>query len=97
MRTAHSFRRRGLLAASMGTALNPGTFVQHWLGAPTYFSGYDSTTNRLLVERAGLCILSAREETIQERLEGRVSSTAVFWVVAQRPDAARAPHETTCA
>jgi hypothetical protein len=71
----------------MGTNLNPGAFVQNWLGAETYFSGYDTSTNRDLVERAGLQVLSAREETIRETLEGRSSDAAFFWVVAQRPAA----------
>ena len=96
-RIADWLRPGGLLVASMGTTLNPGTFVQDWLGAPTYFSGYDDATNRLLVERAGLRILRAREETIQEQLEGRASSITFFWVVAQRPEAARPPDEAPCA
>jgi SAM-dependent methyltransferase len=83
MRIADWLRPNGLLVASMGTTLNPGAFMPDWLGAPTYFSGYDAPTNRLFVERAGLRILSAREETTRETIDGHSSDVAFFWVVAQ--------------
>jgi hypothetical protein len=70
----------------MGTTLNTGAYMPDWLGAPSYFSGYDISTNRLFVEQAGFHILSAREETIREILDGRSSDAVFFWVVAQRLD-----------
>jgi SAM-dependent methyltransferase len=82
-RIAHWLRPEGVLVASMGTSHNPGAFVQDWLGAPTYFSGYDGPTNRLFVERAGLQVLSAREERIREAFEGGASDEVFFWVVAR--------------
>jgi SAM-dependent methyltransferase len=86
VRIAHWLRPHGVLVASMGTTLNTGAYMPDWLGAPSYFSGYDISTNRLFVEQAGFHILSAREETIRETLHGRSSDAVFFWVVAQRLD-----------
>jgi predicted TPR repeat methyltransferase len=91
VRIAQWLRPSGVLVASMGTTLNTGAYMLDWLGAPSYFSGYDTTTNRLLVEQAGFHILSARQETIRETLDGRSSDAEFFWVVARRVDTVSAP------
>jgi len=74
-------RPGGLLIATMGAGAAPGDIEPDWLGAPMYWSHYDSATNRALVERAGLRILSAREETAEE--DGM--PVTFLWVIAQKP------------
>ena len=46
-----------------------------------YWSGYDISTNKRLVERAGLKIISAREETAEEFAH----PVTFLWIVAQKP------------
>ena len=69
------------LVATMGASSTDVGFEEIWLGAPMYWSHYDSKTNRRLVEDAGLRIVSAKEET--SRLHG--DSETFLWVVAQKP------------
>ena len=53
-----------------------------WLGAPMYWSGYGPEENRLMVEAAGLRIISARNESIQFDVDG---TPATFqWIVAEK-------------
>lgn len=53
-----------------------------WLGAPMYWSGYGPEENRLMVEAAGLRIISARNESIQFDVDG---NPATFqWIVAEK-------------
>jgi hypothetical protein len=73
-------RPGGLLVATMGAGAEPGDIEPDWLGAPMYWSHYDSSTNRGLVEQAGLAILSAREETAAE--DGQ--PITFLWVIAQK-------------
>ena len=75
-------RPGGLLVATMGTTSLEAGYEQNWLGAPMYWSHYDSTTNRQLVEQAGLHILNAREETADE--DG--VPVTFLWIVAQKPE-----------
>jgi SAM-dependent methyltransferase len=74
-------RPGGLLVAAMGARESAGDVEDDWLGAPMYFSHYDSTTNVRLVQQAGLRIVSAREETADEN---GVPAT-FLWVVARKP------------
>jgi SAM-dependent methyltransferase len=74
-------RLGGLLVATMGARAEPGDIEPDWLGAPMYWSHYDSATNRALVEHAGLRILSAREETAEE--DGQ--PVTFLWVIAEKP------------
>lgn len=71
----------GLLVATMGAWGTEAGFEPAWLGAPMYWSSFDSDTNRRLVEQAGLRIISAQEETAEEFGE----SVTFLWVVAERP------------
>src|ERR687885_1638721 len=73
----------GLLVATMGARDDPGSFEPDWLGAPMYWSHYDSATNKQLVAQAGLEILSAREETAEEDGE----PVTFLWIVARKPTA----------
>ena len=50
-----------------------------WLGAPKYWSGFDSETNTLLVEDAGLII-----ETADIQKGGAVPHR-FLWIVARKP------------
>jgi hypothetical protein len=54
--------------------------LSHFLGAPMYWSTFDSQTNPRLVEEAGLHIVSAREETAEEFGE----PTTFLWIVARK-------------
>jgi SAM-dependent methyltransferase len=74
-------RPGGLLVAAMGTHAARAD-LDELLGAPMYWSGFDSETNRRLVEEAGLCIVSAREETAEEFDD----PVTFLWIVAQKPD-----------
>jgi ubiquinone/menaquinone biosynthesis C-methylase UbiE len=71
----------GLLAVTMGARATEAEFEPDWLGAPMYWSSYDSDTNRRLVEKAGLCIISAREETAEEFGQ----PVTFLWIVAEKP------------
>jgi ubiquinone/menaquinone biosynthesis C-methylase UbiE len=71
----------GLLVAAMGAQATKVN-LDDLLGAPMYWSSFDSETNRQLVEKAGLHIISAREETAEEFDK----PVTFLWVVAQKPD-----------
>jgi hypothetical protein len=64
----------------MSSRPSTGVVEQDWLGAPTYFSGYDAETNRM-VELTGLEIISARKETDDEFGQ----PTTFLWIVAKKP------------
>ena len=70
----------GLLIATMGTQSSPGGVEDDWLGAPMYWSSYDSRTNVRLVREAGLAIVQAREERVEEHGE----EVAFLWIVARK-------------
>jgi SAM-dependent methyltransferase len=74
-------RPGGLLVATMGAGSTEAAVEPDWLGVPLYFSHFDGTTNRRLVEDAGLRIISAREETTDE--DG--VPVTFLWVVARKP------------
>ena len=71
-----------------------GCFIAHdmpgdiddWLGAPMYWSGYDSQRNRELLRAAGLTIHSAVEEHADE--DGQ--DVVFLWVIAERTAAKNA-------
>ena len=78
---ARWLRPGGLLVASMGARSEVGSIEDNWLGAPMYWSHFDSVTNQRLVQAVGLDILSAVEETDTE--DGEM--VTFLWVVAQKP------------
>ena len=64
----------------MGTRSMKADFDEDFLGAPMYWSSFDSEANRRLVEEAGLRIVSAQEETAEEFGD----PVTFLWVVAQK-------------
>ena len=74
-------RPGGILVASLGATSTEAAIEEDWLGAPMYWSHFDSKTNQQLVQQAGLHILSAREETADE--DG--VPVTFLWIVAQKP------------
>jgi ubiquinone/menaquinone biosynthesis C-methylase UbiE len=75
-------RPGGLLVATMGASATEHGYEDDWLGAPMYWSHFDTATNRALVENAGLCLLEASESATDE--DG--VPVTFLWVVAQKPD-----------
>jgi ubiquinone/menaquinone biosynthesis C-methylase UbiE len=73
-------RPQGLLVATLGAGAEPGAIEPDWLGAPMYWSHYDSAANRALIDQAGLHILDAREETAEE--DGQ--PVTFLWMIAQK-------------
>jgi SAM-dependent methyltransferase len=71
----------GLFMAAMGTGDVPEDIQPDWLGAPMYWSHFDSPTNQRLVQQAGLHIVKAVEETALE--DGNLIT--FLWMVAQKP------------
>ena len=53
-------------------------FEEDWMGAPMYWSDFDSDTNKRLVEQAGLSIISAEETTDDP-------DDRFLWIVAEKP------------
>lgn len=70
----------GLFVATMGASANEGEYSPDWLGAPMYWSHFDSQTNQRLIRESDLQILSAKEETAEE--DG--VPVTFLWVVAQK-------------
>ena len=74
-------RPGGLFVASMSAKSKEFVVVEDWLGAPMYWSGYDSQTNRRVIEEAGLDIISAQGATYgADGVPGRF-----LWIVAEKP------------
>ena len=69
----------GLVLATLGASDLPG-WTGDWLGAPTYFSGFEPDTNRRLIAEAGLELLRDELVTIREP-EG---DATFHWVLARR-------------
>jgi cyclopropane fatty-acyl-phospholipid synthase-like methyltransferase len=69
----------GLLLTTLGAIDSPG-WTGGWLGAPTFFSGFPSDTNRRLLAGAGFDVL--RDEVVEIR---EPDGKAMFnWVLATR-------------
>ena len=54
-------RPDGIFFATMTAKGKETDFDKCWLGAPMFWSGFDSDTNKRMVREAGLCIVSAEE------------------------------------
>ena len=72
-------RPGGVVLMTMGAADNPGSVDDDWLGAPMYFSHFDSATNRALVQRSGIRILSA--DLVDE--DARDAGARFLWVIGR--------------
>ncbi len=70
-------RPNGQFVATMATTGKEADFDKCWLGAPMFWSGFDSDTNKKMVQMAGLEIVSA-EET-------RDSDGHFLWLIARKP------------
>jgi len=77
-------RPGGVLVATMATKATDASYERDWLGAPMYWSGFDTADNIQLVREAGFRIISAVEETAEEVEAGWVPIT-FLWVVAEAP------------
>ncbi|MGH2616175.1 MAG: class I SAM-dependent methyltransferase [Thermomicrobiales bacterium] len=75
-------RPGGLLVATMGASATEAGHEEDWLGAPMYWSHFDSAANRALVAEAGLCLLEASESPTDE--DGM--PVTFLWIVAQKPE-----------
>ena len=71
-------RPNGFLLATMTARSKKIDFDDCWMGAPMFWSGYDSDTNKRVVRAAGLEIVSA-EET-------QDSDGHFLWLMARKPD-----------
>ena len=70
-------RPNSLLFATMTARGKETDFDECWLGAPMFWSGFDSDTNKKLVQEAGLDIVSV-EET-------QDSDGHFLWLMARKP------------
>ncbi len=77
---ARWLRPGGLFLAALGARATEAGVEDDWLGAPMYWSHFDSATNLLLIEQAGLRIVRAREETLDE--DG--VPVTFLWVMAEK-------------
>ena len=78
-RIAEWLRPGGLALNAFGASDTPG-WTGEWLGAETFFSGFEPPENRRLVEAAGLEIV--RDEVVEfDEPEGPVS---FHWILARR-------------
>jgi cyclopropane fatty-acyl-phospholipid synthase-like methyltransferase len=73
-------RPRGLVLLTMGSSDNPGAIDPDWLGRPMYFSHFDAPTNRALVQRSGVRLISAEVVDEAERDPG----ARFLWVLGRR-------------
>ena len=78
-------RPGGVLVATLWPHAAEATFADDWLGAPMYWSGFDNDTNKRLIAEAGLHLLSAEEETLEEF----GAPITFLWVIAEKPVQAR--------
>jgi SAM-dependent methyltransferase len=88
VRVAAWLRPSGLFLATFGASGPHDSFVEDFLGAPMFFSGFDVETNERLVAEAGLEILTSRVEPMSEPESepGRGPEEAAFhWVLARKP------------
>lgn len=74
-------RPGGLLIATMGAGAADDDYEEDWLGAPMYWSHFETETNVRLVAEVGLEVIEANEETEDE--EG--VPVTHLWVVARKP------------
>jgi SAM-dependent methyltransferase len=81
-RISEWLRPEGFFLASFGTGDTEDEVEDDWLGAPMFFSHFDTETNRRLVREAGLHVL--RDEVIAMEEEGH-GEARFLWVLGQKP------------
>jgi SAM-dependent methyltransferase len=72
----------GALVATMGTKDREVDYDRDWLGAPMFWSSFDTDENLRLVSSAGFRVASATEETVVEDELGWGAVT-FLWIVAR--------------
>jgi SAM-dependent methyltransferase len=86
-RVAKWLRPDGLLLATFGSGPSHEAVVDHWLGAPMFFSELDEATNERLVQEAGLGIIESQLEVMHEpESEPRQGGVEVVfhWILARK-------------
>lgn len=78
-------RAGGVLVATLSSQSTEANIETDWLGAPMYWSGFDSETNLRLIEEVGLRVVGAEEETAEEF--GK--PITFLWVIAEKPAQSR--------
>jgi SAM-dependent methyltransferase len=78
-------RPGGLLLVTLGIGDKTIDFEPEWLGVPMYWSSFDATGAKDVVERAGFRVVSANEETADE--DG--VSVTFLWISAEKPRSAK--------
>lgn len=73
-------RPGGWFLGNFGTTNDPGSIEADWLGAPMYWSSYDTRTNLDLVRQAGLTLLETEVRAEQE--DG--VAVPFLWILAQK-------------
>ena len=80
-------RPQGAFLATFGGGGSHDSFVDDFLGAPMFFSGFDAETNERLVQEAGLTIVESQLEPMREPESepGRGEETSIFhWILARK-------------
>jgi SAM-dependent methyltransferase len=82
-------RPGGVFLGTFGARVPHDTFVDDWLGAPSFFSGLSTDENERLVVHAGLAIAVSQVESMLEPVEhGSGFEVARFhWILATAPRA----------
>jgi cyclopropane fatty-acyl-phospholipid synthase-like methyltransferase len=73
----------GLFLATLGSRDNVGTIQEDFLGAPMFFSGFDTEANRQLLREAGFELVKDELVTQDEGVEGKAT---FLWVLARKPE-----------
>jgi ubiquinone/menaquinone biosynthesis C-methylase UbiE len=73
-------RPGGIFVATLGARSVQAEYEPNWLGAPMYWSSYDTDTNRRMMAATGLRIVEANEEVADE--DGEL--VTFLWVVARK-------------
>ena len=79
-------RPNGLFFATMSVTGKETDFDSSWLGAPMFWSGFNSDTNQNMVQMAGMDIVSIEEADDPER--------RFLWLMARKPGGKAAPEDT---
>lgn len=85
-RVARWLRPGGYVLVSTPTSDNPEWYEEDWLGAPTFFNGWDAETNLRLVREAGFVVL---DSDAPELIEPDHGAGRFLWILARlEPQAA---------
>lgn len=74
-------RPGGILLATLGCGDADSVYEENWLGAPMFWSSWDTATSRAMITDAGLELVATEEEMVVE--DGQ--PITFHWVIARRP------------